>query len=137
MESYIVACPPLTYVLQFSWFAVLTSCPEDMPQALHVKASSRDAATELLRLIGKLHITRSPYDFKVSELYYHHNTQIDTGETCTGGRSSPEEEKGADTEAGMLSGISPRRSVRQRPYCFTECCNSQCLSHFAASFIVI
>ena len=42
-----------------------------------------------------------------------------------------------DTEADMLSGISRKRSIRSNPYWFTEFCNSQCLSHFAAPFIVV
>ena len=42
-----------------------------------------------------------------------------------------------DTEAGVLSGISRKRSIRSSPYWFTEFCNSQCLSHFAAPFIVV
>ena len=42
-----------------------------------------------------------------------------------------------DTEAGMLSGISRKRSIRSSPCWFTEFCNSQCLSHFAAPFIVV
>ena len=42
-----------------------------------------------------------------------------------------------DTETGMLSGISQKRSIRSNPYWFTEFCNSQCLSHFAAPFIVV
>ena len=37
----------------------------------------------------------------------------------------------------MLSGISRKRSIRSNPYWFTEFCNSQCLSHFAAPFIVV
>ena len=45
--------------------------------------------------------------------------------------------RGVDTEAGMLSGISRERSIRSNPYWFTEFCNSQCLSHFAAPFIVV
>ena len=45
--------------------------------------------------------------------------------------------KEMDTEAGMLSGISRKRSVRSSPYWFKESCNSQCLSHFAAPFIVV
>ena len=45
--------------------------------------------------------------------------------------------KHIDTEAGMLSGISRKRSIRSNPYWFTEFCNSQCLSHFAAPFIVV
>ena len=44
---------------------------------------------------------------------------------------------GEDTEAGMLSGISRERSIRSSPYWFTEFCNSQCSSHFAAPFIVV
>ena len=40
-----------------------------------------------------------------------------------------------DTEEGMLSGISQKRNLRSSPYWFTEFCNSQCLSQFAAPFI--
>ena len=42
-----------------------------------------------------------------------------------------------DTEAGMLSGVSRKRSIRSNPCWFTEFCKSQCLSHFAAPFIVV
>ena len=45
--------------------------------------------------------------------------------------------RGRDTEAGMLSGISRKRKIRSNLYWFTEFCNSQCLSHFAAPFIVV
>ena len=45
--------------------------------------------------------------------------------------------KGRGAEAGMLSGLSRKRSIRSNPYWFTEFCNSQCLSHFAAPFIVV
>ena len=44
--------------------------------------------------------------------------------------------KKVDTEAGMLSGISRKRNMRSSSCRFTEFCNSQCLSHFAAPFIV-
>ena len=37
----------------------------------------------------------------------------------------------------MLSGISRKRSIRSNPCWFTEFCKSQCLSHFAAPFIVV
>ena len=37
----------------------------------------------------------------------------------------------------MLSGITRKRRMRSNPYWFTEFCNSQCLSHFAAPFIVV
>ena len=45
--------------------------------------------------------------------------------------------EGVDTEAGTHSGISRERSIRSSPYWFTEFCNSQCSSHFAAPFIVV
>ena len=55
-----------------------------------------------------------------------------------GGRSQAVLEREAlDSQAGMLSGISRERSVRSNLYWFTEFCNSQCLSHFAAPFIVV
>ena len=44
--------------------------------------------------------------------------------------------KSIDTEAGMLSGMSQKHNMRSSPCRFTEFCNSQCLSHFAAPFIV-
>ena len=37
----------------------------------------------------------------------------------------------------MLSGISRKHSIRSNPCWFTEFCNSQRLSHFAAPFIVV
>ena len=40
-----------------------------------------------------------------------------------------------DTEADMLSGISRKRNAHSSHYWFSEFCNSQCLSHFAAPFI--
>ena len=46
-------------------------------------------------------------------------------------------ETDADAEAGMLSGISRKHSIRSNPCWFTEFCKSQCLSHFAAPFIVV
>ena len=45
-------------------------------------------------------------------------------------------EMNTDTEAGMLPGITQRHNVRSKFYWFSEFCNSQCLSHFAAPFIV-
>ena len=41
------------------------------------------------------------------------------------------------TKAGMLSGISQQHNTRSKLYWFTEFCNSQRLSHFAAPFIVV
>ena len=42
-----------------------------------------------------------------------------------------------DTKASMLSGIAQQHNTRSRLYWFTEFCNSQRLSHFAAPFIVV
>ncbi len=47
------------------------------------------------------------------------------------------EQQSIDTEAGMLSGISQKHNMRSGFCRFTEFCNSQCLSHFAAPFIVV
>ena len=41
-----------------------------------------------------------------------------------------------DTEASMLLGISQKHNMCSSPCRLTEFCNSQCLSHFAAPFIV-
>ena len=52
-------------------------------------------------------------------------------------RDRQQHETEVDTEAGMLSGVSRKRSIRSSPCWFTEFRNSQCLSHFAAPFIVV
>ena len=49
----------------------------------------------------------------------------------------PLEQQSTDTEEGMLSGISQKHNMRSSSCRFTESCNSQCLSHFAAPFIVV
>ena len=54
-----------------------------------------------------------------------------------GSRDRQQHETEVDTEAGMLSGVSRKRSIRSNPCWFTEFCKSQCLSHFAAPFIVV
>ena len=41
------------------------------------------------------------------------------------------------TKSGMLPGISQQHNTRSKLYWFTEFCNSQRLSHFAAPFIVV
>ena len=41
-----------------------------------------------------------------------------------------------DTEASVLLGISQKHNMCSSPYRLTEFCNSQCLSHFAAPFII-
>ena len=56
---------------------------------------------------------------------------------ASGWRAHRLHESSADAEAGMLSGVSRKRSIRSNPCWFTEFCKSQCLSHFAAPFIVV
>ena len=79
---------------------------------------------------------RNPHALSTSEAARHSNAQAHSsnGTTEVEGVAGIKE---VDTEAGMLSGISRKRSVRSSPYWFTESCNSQCLSHFAAPFIVV
>ena len=45
--------------------------------------------------------------------------------------------KGEDSEADRPSGMSRKHRIHSRFYWFTEFCNSQCLSHFAAPFISV
>ena len=52
-------------------------------------------------------------------------------------KRQPLKQHNIDTEAGMLLGISQKHNMRSSPCRFTEFCNSQCLSHFAAPFIVV
>ena len=58
-----------------------------------------------------------------------------TAPPCRG--THRQHETKVDSEAGMLSGLSQKRSIRSNPCWFTEFCKSQCLSHFAAPFIVV
>ena len=67
----------------------------------------------------------------------HLDTQIRNSRIHAPGGQMPLAVRGRDTEAGMLSGISRKRKIRSNLYWFTEFCNSQCLSHFAAPFIVV
>ena len=46
-------------------------------------------------------------------------------------------EKIEDSEADRLSGMSRKHRIHSGFYWFTEFCNSQCLSHFAAPFISV
>ena len=57
--------------------------------------------------------------------------------TSSGKNRHQQHETEDDTEVGMLSGVSRKRSIRSNPCWFTEFCKSQCLSHFAAPFIVV
>ena len=71
------------------------------------------------------------------EVQRHLDTQIRNSRIHAPEGQMPLAVRGRDTEAGMLSGISRKRKIRSNLYWFTEFCNSQCLSHFAAPFIVV
>ena len=79
---------------------------------------------------------RNPHALSTSEAARHSDAQAHSSNSTTKVEGVAGIKK-VDTEAGMLSGISRKRSVRSSPYWFTESCNSQCLSHFAAPFIVV
>ena len=88
------------------------------PEALHT--SGAPAARKAGRALMRRHARLAPL-----------------GPPHGGGEAEQRHEKRVDTEAGMLSGVSRKRSIRSNPCWFTEFCKSQCLSHFAAPFIVV
>ena len=67
----------------------------------------------------------------------HHCAHMHTGSTHVHELVQATGIKSIDTKAGMLSGISQKHKTRSKLFWFTEFCNSQRLSHFAAPFIVV
>lgn len=150
-ESYLVSYPPLTYMLKFSGFADLASCLEVKVGAIGRQASKRSLAKQrngsdpsnTLRSTQKAH-SCAPCVKLGSPISPHHkeggkreaNPNTHDAERRARMARAPRWQKEVDTEAGMLSGISRKRRMRSGFYWLTEICNSQCLSHFAAPFIV-
>ena len=137
-ESYLVSYPPLTYMLKFSGFADLTSCLEWNQTVWKCsRQSTSNRATHDTKVLFKLLVVDSTCALNASRArssLTHKHAQL------TAPRRTWQESEAwisVDTEAGMLSGMSRKRSIRSNPYWFTEFCNSQCLSHFAAPFIVV
>ena len=123
-------------MLKFSGFADLTSCLR-MYEIQYIKGIAPKHNNKLhQRCFASNAPRRNPHALNASEAAKHFDTQAhpSNGTTKVEGVAGIKE---VDTEAGMLSGISRKRSVRSSPYWFTESCNSQCLSHFAAPFIVV
>ena len=123
-------------MLKFSGFSDLTSCLEVNSQRREENDGPTTAATTVntLRAYPQLLLKMT------HRLYASKSKDLDTHRLARPSRQRRArclEEKKVDTEAGMLSGISRKRSMRSRSYWFTEFCNSQCLSHFAAPFIVV
>ena len=123
-------------MLKFSGFADLTSCLR-MYEAYYIKEVAPKHNNKLhQRRLASCVPRRNPNALNTSKAAGHFDAQAhpSNGTTKVEGVAGIKE---VDTEAGMLSGISRKRSVRSSPYWFTESCNSQCLSHFAAPFIVV
>ena len=136
-ESYLVSYPPLTYMLKFSGFADLTSCQGNgaetpMKAEPSTEQSSRQCARR--RSVrcsqGEAHCTGCIKGSKL--LGAQERMSISSGKN-----RHQQHETEDDTEVGMLSGVSRKRSIRSGICWFTEFCKSQCLSHFAAPFIVV
>ena len=135
-ESYLVSFPPLTYMLKFSGFANLTSCLECLRQAQAEQSKAPQTAQPLApKMLSKLAVAAEPCQSDASRAPRHILRHRQSQKLA---RKEPQqlEQQSIDTEAGMLSGISQKHNMRSSPCRFTEFCNSQCLSHFAAPFIV-
>ena len=136
-ESCLVSYPPLTYMLKFSGFADLTSCQGNgaetpMKAEPSTEQSSRQCARR--RSVscsqGEAHCIEC---IKGTELLGAQKRMS----ISSGKNRHQQHETEDDTEVGMLSGVSRKRRMRSNPCWFTEFCKSQCLSHFAAPFIVV
>ena len=124
-------------MLKFSGFADLTSCQGNgaetpMKAEPSTKQSSRQCARR--RSVscsqGEAHCIECIKGMKL--------LGAQTRMSISSGKNRHQQhETEDDTEVGMLSGVSRKRSIRSGICWFTEFCKSQCLSHFAAPFIVV
>ena len=136
-ESCLVSYPPLTYMLKFSGFADLTSCQGNGAEApMKAEPSTKQSSRQCARRRsvscsqGEAHCIGCIKGIKL--LGAQGRMLISSGKN-----RHQQHETEDDTEVGMLSGISRKRSIRSGICWFTEFCKSQCLSHFAAPFIVV
>ena len=141
-ESYLVSYPPLTYMLKFSGFADLTSCLgwREMlaigRMRMGVKHTRRSATHRQQTTLSQVARRGMPQFIEcVRRSALAKSARAQTRKRSRTRRCARRGQ--LDTEAGILSGISRERSIRSKSYWFTEFCNSQCLSHFAAPFIVV
>ena len=135
-KSCLVSFPPLTYMLKFSGFANLTSCLECLRQAQAEQSKAPQTTQPLApKMLSKLAVAAEPCQSDASRAPRHILRHRQSQKLA---HKEPQqlEQQSIDTEAGMLSGISQKHNMRSSPCRFTEFCNSQCLSHFAAPFIV-
>jgi hypothetical protein len=120
-------------MLKFSGFSDLTSCSaRERPlregnAAAEGSAGDRGSAQRVLNLFPEQDSTD---DLNAST--------ADREECVLMHKDAPESTwRVVHSEGGMLPGISRKRSMRSKSYWFAEFCNLQCLSHFAAPFIVV
>ena len=113
-EFCLVYFPPLTYMLKFSRFADLTSCCSSWEKICKQICKYWTICAESFSLHAP-HITNS---CTVAHKKQHTHCIVSTS-----------------TEAGILPGITQKCNMRSNIHWFTEFCNSQRLSHFAAFFI--
>ena len=131
-------------MLKFSGFTGLTSCLGEARNKARFKQGllppricKKDRATKALdNLLPEEKRTQYTACAKGSmwNTLTHKHAQQHHRKNCR--RRLLAEEK-IDSEADMLSGISRKRNAHSSYYWFSEFCNSQCLSHFAAPFIGI
>lgn len=147
-NSCLVYFPPLTYMLKFSGFADLTSCLESDRRGTKAKENretSTSAASEQKHACmirrrnrqGYLHAFNASRAATKSSTLTHNDTEAAISNRQGWRTKNAIGRRGGDAEAGMLSGISRKCILRSSSYWFTEICNSQCLSQFAAPFIVV
>ena len=123
-------------MLKFSGFADLTSCLHLCEtyciKGLTPKHNNKLRQQRLASCVPR----RNPHALNASKAAGHFDAQAHPRNSTTKVEGVAGIKK-VDTEAGMLSGISRKRSVRSSPSWFTDSRNLQWLSHSAAPFIVV
>ena len=127
-------------MLKFSRFAGLTSCLGEVATTSTLHTLNQQSPTiKLIPFRCWQHLGKSLCSEYIKNKWMTTQATLDAqtrSENKLGKQlQKPLSQNCLDTEADLLSGISRKRSVRSSSCWFTECCNSQCLSHFAAPFI--
>ena len=111
-ESYLVSYPPLTYMLKFSGFADLTSCQGNGAEApMKAEPSTKQSSRQCARRRsvscsqGEAHCIGCIKGTKL--LGAQRRVLISSGKN-----RHQQHETEDDTEVGMLSGVSQKRSIR-------------------------
>ena len=128
-------------MLKFSGFADLTSCRKSLAQVpcMQERIRHRNHAHSQQKA-NKCSVSWRSKRSLVNWMPQEHrgvHLEAQALSTAVPGVAELLEQQSIDTEEGMLSGISQKHNMRSSPCRFTEFCNSQCLSHFAAPFIVV